>query len=52
MMKLLERVYLVSSGQVGLSDPGDCYVHLFGTPQPGGYFNTQYESDEWQQMGW
>ena len=25
----------------------DCHVHLFGTPQPGGFFNTQYESEEW-----
>jgi glyoxylase-like metal-dependent hydrolase (beta-lactamase superfamily II) len=27
-MKLLSRVYLVGSGAVGLSDPGDCHVYL------------------------
>jgi imidazolonepropionase-like amidohydrolase len=25
----------------------DCHVHLFGTPQPGGFFNTQFETEEW-----
>ncbi len=25
----------------------DCHVHLFGTPAPGGFFNTQFESEEW-----
>lgn len=28
MIKLCERVYLVGSGQLGLSDPGDCHVYL------------------------
>jgi glyoxylase-like metal-dependent hydrolase (beta-lactamase superfamily II) len=27
-MKLCERIYLVGSGSVGLSDPGDCHVYL------------------------
>ncbi|MCS7222154.1 MAG: MBL fold metallo-hydrolase [Anaerolineae bacterium] len=27
-MKLLEHIYLVGSGGVGISDPGDCHVYL------------------------
>ncbi len=27
-MKLYEKIYLVGSGQLGLSDPGDCHVYL------------------------